>query len=60
MLNVHALEYSAEPGALRFCIGREVEYDRNAFRQESADVWLERVLQPRRALDESRYVIDLA
>ncbi len=59
MLNIRMLEYSPEPRTLRLCIAREVEYDGNAFRQKSANVWHEGVLQAGRALDESRYVSDL-
>jgi hypothetical protein len=60
MLNIRALEYSTEPRTLRLRIAREVEYDGYALRQESANVWLERILQSGRALDESRYISDLA
>jgi hypothetical protein len=60
MLNIRALEYPTEPRTLRLCIARKVEYDRDPLRQESAHVWLERILQSGRALDESRYVSDLA
>jgi hypothetical protein len=60
MVNIRALEYSTEPRTLRLCIGRKVEYDGNAHRQESANVRLERILQSGRALDESRYISDLA
>jgi hypothetical protein len=60
MLNIRALEYSTEPCTLRLCIRRKVEYNGNAFRQEGANVWRERILQAGRALDESRYISDLA
>jgi len=60
MRNVRALAYSMEPRTLRLCIRGKVEYDGNTFRQESANVWRQRVVQTGRALDESRYVSDLA
>jgi hypothetical protein len=60
MLSMRALEYSTEPRTLRLGIARKVEDDGNALRQERANVWLERILQSGRALDESRYISDLA
>ena len=60
MLSIGALEQLTEPGTLRFCIGRKVEYDGDALRQESTDVWPKRILQSGRVLDESWYVSDLA
>jgi hypothetical protein len=60
MFNVGALDYLTEPCALRLCIRRKVEDDGNAFRQESANVWRERIVQTARAFDESRYISDLA
>jgi hypothetical protein len=60
MRNIRALEYSTEPRALRLRIARKVEYYGNPLRQERANVWLERILQSGRALDESWYISDLA
>jgi hypothetical protein len=60
MLSIGALEQLTEPGTLRFCIARKVEYDGDTLRQESTNVWPKRVLQSGRALDESRYISDLA
>src|SRR5687767_9601218 len=60
MLDLRVLEYSAEPRTLRVCIARKVEYDGNALRQDGANVRREGVPQPRRAIDESRYISDLA
>jgi len=59
MLSIGALEQLTEPGTLRFCIARKVEYDGDALRQESTNVWPKRVLQSGRALDEPRYISDL-
>ena len=60
MLNIRALEYSAEPRTLRLGIARKVEYDGDALRQECANVCLERFLQSGRALDVFRNISDLA
>src|SRR5262249_55152441 len=59
MLNLRTLDQFAKPRTLRLRIGGKIEHDGDTLRQESADVWRERVLQPRRALDESRSVGDL-
>jgi AraC-like DNA-binding protein len=60
MLCIGALEELTEPGPLGFCIGRKVEYDLDALRQESTNVWPKRITQSGRVLDESRYISDLA
>ncbi len=60
MLSVGALEQLTEPGPLRSCIARKVEYDGDALRQESTHVWPKGVPQSGRALDESRYISDFA
>jgi hypothetical protein len=60
MVSIGALEQLTEPGTLRSCIARKVEYDGDALRQESTHVWPKRVFQSGRALDESRYIGDLA
>jgi len=59
MGSIGALEQFTEPGALRSGIAWEVEDYRDAQRQESANVWPQRVPQPGRAPDESREVSDL-
>jgi hypothetical protein len=41
-------------------IAGKIEHDRNTLRQASANVFPERLLQSRRALDESRKAGDLA
>ena len=38
-----AFEEFPEPGTLRFCIGRKVEYDGDALRQERTNVWPKRI-----------------
>ena len=53
MLCIGALEELTEPSTLRFCIGRKVEYDGDALRQESTNVWPKRIPQSGRVLDES-------
>jgi hypothetical protein len=60
MVSIGALEQLTEPGTLRSCIARKVEYDGDALRQESTHVWPKRVFQSGRALDESRHIGDLA
>src|ERR1700745_2641063 len=60
MVNIRTLDQLAKPRTLRFGIAREIEHDGDPLRQKSANVWPKRVLQPRRALHESRNVGDLA
>jgi hypothetical protein len=60
MLCICALEELTKPGTLRFCIGRKVEYDGDALRQEGTNVWSKRIPQSGRVLDEPRYISDLA
>src|SRR6476646_10206775 len=60
MFHIRGLDDSAEPCALRSRICRKVEYDGNAFRQESANVRRERIVQQGRPLHVSRYIGNLA
>ena len=60
MLNIRTLDQLAKPCTLQLGVAGEIEHDRNTLRQKSANVWRERVLQSRRALNESRNVGDLA
>src|SRR6266487_3545561 len=60
MVNIRTLDQLAKPRTLRLGIAGEIEHDGDTLRQESANVWREGVLQPRRALHESRNVGDLA
>ena len=60
MLCIGALEELTEPGPLRYCIGRKVEYDGDALRQESTNVWPKCIPQSGRVLDESGYISDLS
>src|SRR6516225_3674097 len=60
MLNIRSLDQLAKPRTLRLGVGREIEHDGDSLRQESANEWRKRVLESRRALDESLNVSDLA
>jgi hypothetical protein len=60
MLCIGTLKQVTEPGSLRPSIAGKVKYDRDALRQESTNVWSERVLQSGRVIDELPYVSDLA
>src|SRR6516165_3111558 len=60
MLNIRALDQLAKPRTLRPGISGKIEHDGDTLRQKSANVWREHVLQPRRALDESMNIGDLA
>jgi hypothetical protein len=59
MLNIRTLDQFAKACTLHPGITRKIERDRDAPRQESANVYRERVLQSRSTLDESRNVGDL-
>ena len=52
MFSIGALEQLTEPGTLRLCIARKVEYDGDTLRQESTNVWPQRAPQSGRAFDE--------
>src|SRR6478672_431999 len=60
MSNIRALDQLAKPLTLRLGSGCEIKHDGDPFRQESANVGRERVLQSRVALDECLNVGDLA
>jgi len=60
VLDTSALEQLTKPRALGLRVPWKIEHDRYALRQESANVRRERVLQSRRAPDESRDIGDLA
>lgn len=60
MTDFRALEQFTKPCTLRLCVAWKIEDNGNAFRQESTNVWRESLFQPRRALNESRYVHNLA
>src|SRR5271165_4144973 len=60
MLNIPTLDQLAKPCTRHLGIAGKIEHNRNTLRQESTNVWRERVLQSRRALDESRNVGGLA
>jgi len=59
VLDMRALEELTEPRTLRLCVAGKVEYDGNAFRQNSADVRGEDMPQPGGALEEPGHVGDL-
>src|SRR5215471_6452099 len=60
MRNIRTLDQLAKPCTLRPGSGCEIEHDRDPFRQESANVGRERVLQSRITVHEGRNVSDLA
>ena len=59
VLSLRTLDQLAKPRPLRPGIPGKIEHDGDPFRQKSANVWGERVLQPGRELHVSRNVGDL-
>src|SRR5262249_34946100 len=60
MFNIRTLDQLAKPHTLPPGIAGKIEHDGDPPGQNSANVWRERVLQPRRAFHESLNVGDLA